>query len=178
MIFDRFYPDYYIKSVYGMPLAEFQRQGIKALIFDIDNTLAPFDCRRPDENIIKLFSGLRSMGFKLCVLSNNNRRRVREFVRPLGAVAVFRAGKPGITRLKLALKRMGVKPEEAALIGDQAFTDVWCANRAGIISVLSAPVCNRDQLITAVKRGLEAFVMGFYFRRNGIKPYTAPKGRR
>ena len=37
-MFDRLYPDIYIKSIEQLPLKEFKRRGIKAFVFDIDNT--------------------------------------------------------------------------------------------------------------------------------------------
>ena len=43
MILERFFPDLYIQSIYDLPLAELKEMGIRGLVFDIDNTVAPFD---------------------------------------------------------------------------------------------------------------------------------------
>ena len=60
-------------------------------------------------------------------------------------------------------------PKEAALIGDQIFTDVLCGNRAGVVSILTAPICDRDQFVTKIKRGIEKQVLKIYFKKVGIK---------
>lgn len=171
MIFDRFFPDMYIRSVYELPLEELKNKGIKLLVFDIDNTLVPFDVEKPDDKLLKLFVFLKNQGFKVAILSNNNKARIELFNEELGAIAIYNAGKPGIKKISYVMKKLNIKNNETAMIGDQAFTDVWCGNRAGAYSILTAPICNRDQLITKVKRGMERFVMGFYFRREGIKPF-------
>ncbi len=171
MILDRFFPDMYIRSVYELPLEELKNKGIKLLVFDIDNTLVPFDIEKPDDKLIKLFKFLKNQGFKVAILSNNNKGRIELFNEDLGAIAIYKAGKPGIKKISKVMAKLNVKNNETAMIGDQAFTDVWCGNRAGAYSILTAPICNRDQLITKVKRGMESFVMGFYFRREGIKPF-------
>ena len=47
----------------------------------------------------------------------------------------FLAGKPG-PRLALgALRRLGVAPEDAALVGDRLSTDITCGNRAGLVTI-------------------------------------------
>lgn len=167
MILERFFPDIYIQSVFELPLAELKAHGIRALVFDIDNTVAPFDVAEPDESIVQLFAYLRREGFRLCILSNNSRERVRLFNRGLRALAVHKAGKPGVRRLRRAMEKMGVAPEETAIVGDQAFTDMWCGHRAGLFCIMTAPICNRDQLVTKVKRGAERMVMKVYFKKYG-----------
>lgn len=167
MMLERFFPDIYIQSVFELPLAKLKARGIRALVFDIDNTVAPFDVAEPDESIVQLFAYLRREGFRLCILSNNSRERVRLFNRRLRTLAVHKAGKPGVRRLRRAMEEMGVAPEETAIVGDQAFTDMWCGHRAGLFCIMTAPICNRDQLVTKVKRGAERMVMKVYFKKYG-----------
>ena len=40
-MFECFYPDEYLDSVYEMDWEHYYRQGIRGVIFDIDNTLVP-----------------------------------------------------------------------------------------------------------------------------------------
>ena len=62
------------------------------------------------------------------------------------------------------LKRLETKPSSAALIGDQIFTDIWCANRLGMYSVLVKPICKKDQFVTWLKRGIEGYVINAYVK--------------
>lgn len=64
-LLERFFPDIYVKSVFELPLEDLKKLGIRGLVFDIDNTVAPFDVAEPDEEIVELFAFLRKEGFKL-----------------------------------------------------------------------------------------------------------------
>lgn len=162
---DKLFPDIYVSSVFELPVDELMKKGIRTLVFDIDNTIAPFDLAEPEENIVTLFSYLKKQGFQVCILSNNKKTRVNLFNRKLHALAVYRAGKPGIKKLKKAMQKMGTDALHTAIIGDQIFTDMWCGHRAGMFCIMTAPICGRDQLVTKVKRGLEKQIMKFYFKK-------------
>lgn len=163
---ERFFPELYISSIFALPFQELKKKGIRALVFDIDNTIVPFDVAEAEEEMITFFNSLRKDGFQLCLLSNNNKKRVRLFNQKLKVLAVYKAGKPGTKKLRRAMKKMQVTPEQTALIGDQIFTDVYCGHRAGVFTILTAPVCNRDQLVTKVKRGIERQVLKYYFSKH------------
>ena len=45
-------------------------------------------------------------------------------------------GKPEPEIALLAMQKKGIKPEEAVLIGDRVYTDIVCAKRAGVMSIL------------------------------------------
>lgn len=165
MIWERFFPDLYLKSVYELPLDALKERGIRGLVFDIDNTIAPFDVAEPDEELIALFDFLREQGFRLCILSNNNKKRVQLFNRKLRALAIHKGGKPGTRGIRVAMKKLSLKPQETAMIGDQVFTDMWCGHRAGAYCIMTAPICDRDQFVTKIKRGLERKVMNIYWRK-------------
>ena len=162
---ERLYPDIYVRSIEHLPLKELKRRGIEALVFDIDNTISPYDCAEPDEWALGVLDNIKKEGFKICLLSNNNENRIKIFNRKIGAFAYWKAGKPGTKMLRKAMEDMGTNPSNTAMVGDQVFTDVWCGHNAGMLSIMTAPVCNRDQLITKVKRPIEKIVMQFYFRR-------------
>jgi HAD superfamily phosphatase (TIGR01668 family) len=165
IMFECFFPDIYVKSIFELPLEELKKRGIKALIFDIDNTVAPFDIAEPDDKTAELFEEFRKNGFSLCLFSNNNETRVNLFNRKLKAHAVWRAGKPGVKKLNDAMKAMGANKNSTAIVGDQVFTDMYCGHRAGVLAIYTEPICSRDQLITKVKRGAEKIVLNIYKRR-------------
>ena len=134
------FPDLYISSVYELPLEELKKKGIRGLVFDIDNTIAPYDVAEPDDSIIKFFAMLKKQGF-------------------------HKAGKPGIKKLRKAISAMKLTELETAMIGDQVFTDMWCGHNAGLYCIMTAPICDRDQFVTKIKRGLERQVMKIYFKQ-------------
>ena len=156
---NRFAPDKTYDSVYNIEYKMLKEKGIKALIFDIDNTLAPYELAEPDENIKGLFEMLFDMGFKLYVLSNNNKKRVSLFMRKVDIPHRWRALKPLAFFIRKAMKNMKVKSFETALIGDQIFTDVWGANRLGLFSILVNPISEKEDKFVAFKRRFEKRLM-------------------
>ncbi len=137
-------------------------KGKRALIFDLDNTLAPFDIVEPDEEIINFITDLKNKGFKVCLVSNNKGRRVEIFNQKLGLPIVSKAGKPKLGGITRAINLLESKKEECVMIGDQMFTDVWVGNRLGIVSILVKPIANRDEFTVKLKRGLERQVFKRY----------------
>ena len=164
-ILDCIFPDFYIQSVYELPLETLKQKGIRGLIFDIDNTIAPYDVPEPDKTLIQWFEMLKQQGFRICILSNNRKKRVKKFNEKLKVLAIHRAGKPSIRKLRKAISMMKLTELETAMIGDQVFTDMWCGHTAGLYCIMTAPICNRDQFVTKIKRGLERQVMKLYFKK-------------
>lgn len=150
--------NYFYNTVYDIDYNGLKSNGITALIFDIDNTLAGYDSPYPDEKLIKLFGTLKENGFNLYLLSNNNKNRVRIFSEKAGLPYRARALKPLKLNIKRAMKILGADKKSTALIGDQLFTDVWGANRMGITSVLVNPISDKEDKFVAFKRHLERFV--------------------
>ena len=60
---------------------------------------------------------------------------------------------------------MGSTPQTTIFVGDQLFTDVYGANRAGIYSILVKPIHPKEEIQIVLKRYLEAIVLHFYQRQ-------------
>ena len=153
-----FKSNYFYNSVYDIDYKLLKSKGITALIYDIDNTLAGYDSTYPDEKLLELFRRLKDEGFKIFLLSNNKRSRVSIFSEKTGLPYKGRAMKPLKLYIRKAMKHLGSDEKSTALIGDQIFTDVWGANRAGITSVLVSPLTDKDDKFVALKRRLEKFI--------------------
>ena len=165
----RFFPQSYYKSVYSISIKQLHERNIKGIIFDIDNTLAPYDIKYPDEKVKGFFSMLEKEGFKISLVSNNKGNRVEVFNSELNLPAVSRAGKPRLKGLIKAMKLMGTETATTAFVGDQVFTDVWAGNRMGVYTILVKPISERDEWTVKLKRGLEKQVLKVYFKKAGIK---------
>lgn len=159
-----FYPDIDIESIYELPIDYLKSKGIRLLFFDIDNTVVPYDIAQASEKEISFFKNLFLKGFKVCFISNNTRARTHLFNEQIGAYTIPKASKPWVKKLNEMLDRLGFKSREAALIGDQLFTDVWCAHNSHMLSILVKPVSKRDQFQTKIKRGIERLVYKRYLK--------------
>ena len=155
---ERFFPDEYVDSAYGIPFEELYRKGYRGIIFDVDNTLVPHGAPA-DARSIGLFERLRAMGFSTCILSNNKEPRVAPFAGQVKSPYIFKGGKPSVKGYERAMEVMGTGRENTLFIGDQLFTDVWGARRTGLYSILTKPMDPHEEIQIVFKRYLEAVVL-------------------
>lgn len=160
-MFECFYPDEDVESAYSIDYEGLFKKGYRGIIFDIDNTLVPHGAPA-DKRAVKLFERLKKTGFKIMLLSNNKEPRVKLFNDSVGAEYIFKAGKPGRAGYERAMKTLGTVKENTVFIGDQLFTDVWGARRAGIFSFLVQPIHPKEEIQIVLKRKLERIVLYFY----------------
>ena len=73
-MFDRFFPDQYVASTYVIDFEKLYEEGVRGLIFDIDNTLVPHGAPA-DDRAKELFSRLHGLGMKTALVSNNGEQR-------------------------------------------------------------------------------------------------------
>ena len=160
-MFEKFFPDRYVASTYVIDFEKLYKNGIRGLIFDIDNTLVPHGAPA-DERAIRLFKRLKEIGFSCCLISNNQEKRVRTFNEPIQVDYVYNAHKPSTKNYKKAMEIMGTDVSDTVFIGDQLFTDVWGAKRTGIPSILVRPIHTKEEIQIVLKRYLENIVLHFY----------------
>lgn len=158
------FPSQYLGSIFELKIEELLAQGIKGIIFDIDNTLVPYDEPEPTPAIIELFERIRASGIQITLVSNNTEDRVLRFNEKIKVFALHKSRKPLPKSFNKALKLMNCKPHEAVIVGDQIFTDVLGGNVAKIPAILVVPVSDKDERITKIKRGLEKKVIRYYER--------------
>ena len=64
---------------------------------------------------------------------------------------------------------MGTDEKNTLFVGDQIFTDVYGANRAGIRTILVKPIHPKEEIQIVLKRYLEKIVLFFskrYVKKN------------
>ncbi|MCF7890818.1 YqeG family HAD IIIA-type phosphatase [Candidatus Bipolaricaulota bacterium] len=135
-----FFPDERATTVEDVDYQKLIDSGIKAVIFDLDNTIARWGDERLAEEIIDLFERLTSMGLKVGILSNSRNEVIEDFVIDLPFPHLFNANKPSRKGFRSILEELDVSPQEAAMIGDQLLTDVLGANRLNMFTVRVEPI--------------------------------------
>ncbi|SHK07721.1 YqeG family HAD IIIA-type phosphatase [Desulforamulus aeronauticus] len=155
----KLYPKQYVASLFQIELDQLKRLGIKAILFDIDNTLIPWDRQQLDPAIEAWFRELCAQGFKVCFVSNNNESRVSALSNILQVPGVHKARKPLRAGLRKALSIVGTRVHETAMVGDQVFTDVLAGNRLGVYTILVTPLAGKEFLGTKINRQLEKLVL-------------------
>ena len=163
-MFDRFFPDEYVASTYIIPFEKLYEDGYRGVIFDIDNTLVPHGAPA-DERARKLFRRLEEIGFASCLISNNQEARVKMFNYDIQTNYIYNAHKPSTKNYIRAMEIMGTTRDTTLFVGDQLFTDVWGAKRAGIHNILVRPIHPKEEIQIVLKRRLEKIVLYFYAKK-------------
>ena len=136
--------------------------GIRALILDIDNTLAPYEEPDPNERVLAWFSALKEAGIKAAFVSNNDFERVSRFNQKIGIPMYPKGKKPLKKYMRRAIESLGVSPSETAIMGDQIFTDVWAGRNVGIRCIVVPPIKDKTDFFTKFKRVLEKPILRYY----------------
>ena len=163
MLVERFYPDEYLDSTYSIDFAELAKKGYRGVLFDIDNTLVPHGAPA-DQKAKALFAHLRELGMDYGLISNNQLPRVKPFADAIGGKYIEDAHKPSTKNYRKAMHMMGCTEKDSLFVGDQLFTDVYGANRAGIYGILVKPINPKEEIQIVLKRYLETVVLHFYKR--------------
>ena len=144
------------RSVQEITPEVLKHYGIRCVLTDLDSTLVPHAFPEPDDFARKWLDTMRGAGIPVCIISNNSRRRTAPFAAEAGVAYFYRAYKPSVKYVEKALKVLGCTADEAVFIGDQLFTDIRTAQKAGMKSFLVDPVGTKTTLFIRFKRHLEA----------------------
>lgn len=142
--------------------------GVRSVLVDIDNTLAPYEAPDPNQKVINWFASLRANGISAALMSNNDAQRVHRFNKSLHLPAYFDCKKPSTKCYISALSRLGHDRAETCVIGDQIFTDVLAGKRLGLRAILVPPIRDRKTFLFKIKRFFEKPFI-FYFKRQQVK---------
>ncbi len=154
----KLFPNAWEESTYAIDYKNLYEKGYRGLIFDIDNTLVN-DCAPADERAINFIREIKEMGFRVCLLSNNNERRVKMFNEEIGTDYIFKARKPRPDGYEKALKIMGTDRENTIFIGDQVFTDVLGARNANVKVIMVKKLNPKEERHIRLKRVFEKPIM-------------------
>ncbi|MDF2543649.1 MAG: hypothetical protein K0S47_3367 [Herbinix sp.] len=157
----QFYPNKIAESAYVIDYHKLYKEGYRGLLFDIDNTLVEHGADA-SPSAKALFKELKQIGFQVCLISNNKEARVMKFNQDIKVDYIFNAKKPAIKSYIKATKIMGTTISNTVFIGDQLFTDVYGANRAGMMTYLVKPVGPKEEIQIVLKRYLERIVLHYY----------------
>ncbi len=140
---NKFAPTFFHRSVHDIDLNKLKSLGVTTLFIDIDNTLATSRDIVPSRDILPFIEKVRAFGFDVYLISNNNSERVNAFNNPLGFEVIHRALKPLKVKVRALMRKRGIDKRNVCMIGDQVLTDIFCANRLGLYSVLVDPLSKK-----------------------------------
>ena len=149
-------PDAEFKSVTDISIKFLKSHGIRGLALDLDNTLSKYSESIPSCEVCAWLSGLRSHGISTVVVSNSHKpERVGKACAALGVEYHIKSNKPSRKGFRWAVMTMGLKPHEVAAVGDQIFTDVLGAKRAGCKAIIVYPRGMDENFLFKLRRIVE-----------------------
>lgn len=161
-----FIPDMYKESIYKIDYKKLKKMKVKCLLFDLDNTLASYSVEKPDKKL-KEFITILEEDFKVVIISNGKKSRVRPFKEGLNLDSCHSSKKPLKTKYKKIMSMYKLSPTEIACVGDQILTDVLGANRIGAISILVNKMGTYEPINTRFNRFFEKILLNKY-NKNGV----------
>lgn len=122
-----------LRSVFDLDPSALQRDGIKALLLDIDDTIAGHKDAIPAASIAWIVAAADYL--QIALVSNCGARRRQDVAEVLGdSLAAVNSGpdKPGPEAFKEVLQALGIRPDEAVMVGDRLSMDLYGAKLACI----------------------------------------------
>lgn len=156
---EKYVPDIYQKSIYTIDYEKLKKRGIECLLFDLDNTIIPFDVKEANQAIKDLFEQLKEQKFRVIIFSNNSKARLKPFKDFLEVDCLANSKKPFKSGFLKILSQYRLEENQVAIIGDQLLTDIIGGNKVGITTILVNPISNKDAFWTKFNRFREKRVM-------------------
>lgn len=136
-----------------------QKRGITTLLLDVDNTLTEHNSQKVESDVREWLKSLKDFGITALIYSNAKKPRIEPFAKDLGLDFIYSAKKPLKGKFKRTIKDLGVNRENAAIIGDQIFTDILGGNRAGITTIFVNLITPETEWFFKLKRRFERMIL-------------------
>ena len=136
-----------------------KKYNITALILDVDNTLSTHHGQVLTDGLEEWLKNMRENNIKLTVLSNSTKKRLDPFAKKIGLDYISLGLKPLPFGYLRALKALGTKRKNTAIVGDLIFTDTLGGNLVGLNTLLLTPIKPETSLRFRFKRRIEKFLI-------------------
>ncbi len=154
-----FRPNIKLERITNISIDILKKYNIDSLILDVDNTLSTHHGQVLTDGLEDWLDTMRQNGIKMTVLSNSTTKRLEPFAKKIGLNFISLGLKPLPFGYLRALKRLGTKRKNTAIVGDQIFTDVLGGNLVGLKTVLLTPIKPETSLRFRLKRKVEAWLI-------------------
>ena len=159
-------PDIKLIRVTDITCELLNKYGITALILDVDNTLSTHHGQVLTDGLPEWLMYMKDNGIKLTVLSNSKRKRVEPFASKIDLDFISLGLKPLPFGYLRAVKALGVKRKNAAIVGDQIFTDILGGNSVGLNTILLTPIKEESGWSFKLRRKMEKKLFSFWDLKN------------
>ena len=156
----RFRPDHRAPTLPDVSLEALAQAGVRGIVVDLDNTVCAYHEPELAPGVAEWVREAQARGFALVLVSNNFSERVATVGARLAIPVVPNALKPLPFAFLRALRMLATPRRATVVIGDQLFTDVLGGKLAGLRTILTEPLVEKDFPLTRVLRFLERTIAG------------------
>ena len=139
-----FLPDHIFPKITDISPEFLRAHGLTLLLADFDNTMLPYTTNEPTRELLDWIAAIKAAGITLCIVSNSRKPRVPRFCEQYDISYITGARKPGTRGVKEAMRLFGAEKANTALVGDQIYTDVLCANLSGVTALAVKSINNHN----------------------------------
>ena len=169
-------PGLYVPAVTDIDLIALRDQGIRALLVDLDNTIANLGGSEVRVPIAEWIQRAKDLDIFVCIVTNAAfSARVAEIAKRLDVAFLTKAVKPRRVGLRYVMDNLGLVPSQMVMIGDQLFTDVLSGNRLGALTILVDPLTSTRFITGQFLRLFERPLLA-WLKREGMFPSRLGSG--
>lgn len=165
-----FLPDLAVDSYKELDLAALKAAGIRLLLCDVDNTISVLGDTACHDDVTNFLHKVKASGLDVVLFTNNTRAHALRVLhgKPDVPLRTF-VCKPLPFSIWRVLLEKRLAPSQAAVFGDQLFTDILGGSLAGVKTILSAPLSEKERKDTQFLRRLEERVYASLERKGKLK---------
>ncbi|MBR4864905.1 MAG: YqeG family HAD IIIA-type phosphatase [Oscillospiraceae bacterium] len=139
-----FLPDIILDSITELTPEFLKERSISLLMLDFDNTIVPYTTSVPTEEMSAWLKVMADSDIQICIVSNSHKDRVKIFCDKYALECITGAKKPFSKGIVACLKKYGMQPSQAAIAGDQIYTDTLGGNCCGVTTILVKAIHNHN----------------------------------
>lgn len=134
-------PDWIVGDIVELPVATLLASGIRAVVFDLDNTLVIPKSADLAPHRAAWLNTLRDNGLALiCLTNNRNPAYCAQCQAVLGMPFVTHAKKPWPKGFRQVLAQLNLPPAQILMVGDRPLTDIQGGVLHGMKTALCRPI--------------------------------------
>ncbi len=168
----KFIPTYYCSTnLFDIDISFFKKINIHYILADLDNTLDSYKLKEASSKTKEYIAKLKENNIDLIIISNNNNERVKKYADSLNVKYLAKAGKPFKKKIQNYLINNNIEDKNCIIIGDQLMTDIKCANKLKIKSLLVEDLVKENQLVTKFNKFFDRIVRKKLKKKNKLKDW-------
>lgn len=166
--FKKFMPYDCCTDIYKIDYNKLYSEGRKIILFDLDNTIIPYNQDYPDKEMIDLFSQIKNIGFEIVIMSNNHNNRITRVSEMLNVFGLANARKPFKYGYKKIIEKYHItSSNDVIAVGDQIITDVYGGSKVNFdVILVNAIARETEKWYTKINRITESIIIKNFKKRN------------